>query len=142
MATIAQVRAGFKTTIENTISGLFVYRTVPEIANLPAVACSLAPDETANFTVAMGRGTDTWNYDLYVLAAYRDAEIGQDDLDQFIDGNGDKSIRQAIFNNRSLGLPNVDAHISGVSQYGSNFETNDLQHVGAVMRLVVHTKGE
>lgn len=141
MASIAQIRAGIKTIIENNIGDIIVYRRTPQIAHPPCVVVSLAQDETADFDKAMGKGMDTWNYDLFVLAPDRDDEIGQDDLDQFIDGDGDKSIRAAIFANPTLGLANTNAHISGVSQYGANFESADIQHIGAVMRLVVHTKG-
>ena len=141
MATIGQVRAGIKAAIENNIAGLTVYRTMPEVTHPPAVVIGLADSDTADFTVAMGRGTDTWNYDLAVLAPYSDAELGQDALDLFIDGAGDRSIRQAIFNNRTLGLTRTDAHIAGVSNYGASFESADLQHIGAVLRLVVHTSG-
>lgn len=141
MASIAQIRAAIKTTIENNIDGITVYRRTPQIAHPPCVVVSLAQDETADFDKAMNKGMDTWNYDLFVLASDRDDEIGQDDLDEFIDGDGDKSIRAAIFANPTLGLANTNVHISGVSQYGANFESADIQHIGAVMRLVVHTKG-
>lgn len=142
MATIGQVRAGIQTTIENAIADLTVYRTVEEVAHPPAVVIALATDETADFTGAFQRGMDTWQYDLFVLVPYADAEIGQDDLDLLIDGSGSRSIRQAIFNNRTLGLVRTDAHVARVSQYGSSFESADLQHIGAVLRLIVHTRGD
>lgn len=142
MASIGQVRAGIKATIENAVADLRVYRTVEEIAHPPAVVVALATDDTADFTGAMQRGMDTWQYDLTVLVPYPDAVIGQDDLDQYIDGAGDKSIRQAIYLNRSLGLVRTDAHVARVSAYSSSYETADLQHIGAVLRLIVHTRGD
>lgn len=142
MASIAQVRAGIQAVIENAIPDLTVYRTVEEVAHPPAVVIALAADDTCDFTGAMARGMDTWQYDLYVLTLYTDAEIGQDDLDLLIDGAGARSIRQAIYNNRSLGLTRTDAHVARVSQYGSSFESADLQHIGAVLRLIVHTRGD
>lgn len=142
MASIGQVRAALKSLIENTISDLLVYRTVPEVAHVPAVVIGLSSEETADFTGAMQRGVDTWNYDLYVLAPYADAELGQDALDLLVNGAGTRSIRQTIYNNPTLGLVRTNAHISGVSQYGANFESADLQHIGAVLRCVVYTKGD
>jgi hypothetical protein len=66
----------------------------------------------ADFDVAMGRGTDTWTFD-----------------------------RQVIFNNKTLGLSDVNAHISGMSRYGAEFEAAGVEHIGAVLRLIVHTTG-
>jgi hypothetical protein len=76
-----------------------------------------------------------------VLAPSGDNDVGQDILDDYVTGAGDKSIRQAVFNNRTLGLSNVDAHVSGMTDYGGSFEAVDVDHIGARLRLVVHTTG-
>lgn len=138
MASLKAIRAAVKTTIETHIPSLTVYATVPEAAQVPSVVVAPA---TADFLVAGRRGTDTWEFDLSVLAAYADAEIGQDALDEYVTGAGAKSIRQVIFNNRSLGLANTDAHISGMQAYGAQFESAAIDHIGAILRLVVHTPG-
>jgi hypothetical protein len=111
---------------------------VPEVSNLPA---AVVVPLTANFDVAMGRGTDTWEFDIAVLVSWTDSDIAQDSLDDFVTGSGDKSIRQVVFQNRSLGLTAVDAHVSSMSDYGSSFSMASVQHIGAKLRLVVHTKG-
>lgn len=138
MASLQNIRDAIKTTLEGSIDSLFAYDTVPEISNLPAVV--VVPDN-ANFDVAMGRGTDTYEFDLAVLVSFTDAGIAQDSLDDYVTGAGSKSIRQAVFQNRALGLTGVNAHVSGMSDYGSSFEMSDIQHIGAKLRLVVHTKG-
>src|SRR5690242_10970978 len=118
MATLAAIRDAIKTTLEANVAGLTVYDTVPDAANLPA-AC-VVPD-TADFEVAMGRGVDTWEFDLYVLVSTADMDIGQDSLDDFVTGAGSKSIRAAVFANRTLGLSGVNAHVSRMSEYGAKF---------------------
>lgn len=138
MATLEAIRDAIKTTVEAGVSSLQVYDTVPGDVNLPAVV--VVPAE-ADFLVAMGRGTDTWQFDLWVLCSHADSKIGQDALDEFVTGAGSKSIRQAIFNARTLGLSNTDAHVAGMSGYGGRLDVAGIDHVAAVLRLVVHTRG-
>lgn len=141
MASLTQIRTAVKTTLEAAISGLTVHRTVPGTVNLPAVVVRPAPDDTANFLVAMGRGADTWQFDLLMLVARADAQLSEDDLDGYITGAGSTSIRQAIFQAKTLGLSSTDAHVAGVSGYGAAYEVGGVTYLGAALRLVVHTKG-
>jgi len=138
MASLQEIRDAVKTTLESNVASLSAYDTVPEAVNLPAVV--LVPDK-ASFVMAFDRGTDSYEFDLAVLVSFGDADIAQDSLDDYVTGSGSKSIRQAIFNNKTLGLSDVNAHISEMSDYGSSFEMSSLQHIGAKLRLVVYTKG-
>lgn len=138
MATLEAIRDGVKTTIEAVVSDITAYDTVPDVTNLPALVCVPL---TADFDVAMGRGLDTWEFELYVLVSTADMGIGQDALDAYVTGAGAKSIRAAVFGNRSLGLDGTNATVTGMSDYGAKFNVADLQHIGAILRLVVHTPG-
>lgn len=138
MASLSEIRDAVKTTLESAIEGLTAYDTVPEVSNLPA---AVVVPLTADFDVAMGRGTDTWEFDIPVLVSFTDADIAQDSLDDFVTGAGGKSIRQAVFQNKTLGLSDVDAHISEMSDYGSSFEMASVQNIGAKLHLIVYTKG-
>ncbi len=138
MATLEQIRLGIKTTIEAHISGLTVYSYVKGSA---VGNCLIVEPGDSDFLVAMGRGTDTLTFSLDVLVPAAEWEIGQRALDEYLSGYGERSIRQVIFNNRTLGLPNTDAHVSGWSGYGGSREIGNTQHIGARLSLVVHTKG-
>lgn len=138
MASLPAIRLAVKTTIEAAISGLMVHETA--VAK-PTPPCVMVVPVEADFVVAMGRGTDTWPFDLLVLVPSADLVVAQTTLDPYIDGSGGQSIRQAIFLARSLGLANTDAHISGMSDYGGVHEYGGASHVGATLRLVVHTPG-
>jgi hypothetical protein len=99
--------------------------------------------ETANFDGAMGRGMDTWRFDLFVLVQRGEFSVAQKQLDEYLSGSGDKSIRQVFFNNADLGLGDgTDANVDGVRDYGGKFETARMQHVGAIVRLTVRTPGK
>ena len=139
MASLKDIRDAFKTTLETAIPSLHVYDTVPDSAGiLPAVVIMPA---SSDFAVAFQRGTDTHEFDLLVLASYNDPDIAQDQLDELVSGAGVNSIRQAIYQNRSLNLPGVDAHISTMFNYGSTFAEAGIAHIGATLHAIVHTRG-
>ena len=140
MASLTQIRKAVGDTLEAAISDLKAHRVVPGSAAGDVVVVEPA-EELASFVVAMGRGLDTYQLDLRILVPNRDLESAQDALDAYVTGAGARSIRQAIWNARSLGLANVDAHVSGVAAYGLDHTLGQTQYLGAVLRLVVHTKG-
>lgn len=96
---------------------------------------------TADFLVAMGRGTDTWELDLHVLVSDADQQLGQVNLDELVSGAGTRSVRAAVFSTKTLGLSNTDAHVAAMTAYGVRFEAPEIDHIGATLRLVVHTRG-
>lgn len=65
MATLSAIRDGISDTLTANISDLEVYDTVPDVAITPAV---VVIPESADFNIAMGRGTDRYEFDLFVLA--------------------------------------------------------------------------
>lgn len=138
MATLGTIRTAVKTIVAGNDSALWPYDKVPEAVQVPAL---VVEPVTADFNVAMGRGTDTWLLDLHLLVSDADAAIGQTLLDELVSGAGTRSIRQVVFNNRTLGLQNTDAHVAQMIAYGGQFESASVAHIGATLRLVVHTKG-
>ncbi len=135
MASLKQIREGVKAIVEAEQIGLKVYPRIPGTTVGRVLVVRLA---TADFTVVMRKGADTWNLDLIVLLATSDLDVAQQHLDEYIDGGGPKSIRSAIFANKSLGLDDVDAHIAQMVGYGP-FDFASYDHVGAILRLIVHT---
>lgn len=141
MASLLSIRDAIKTTLEANVSGLRVYDTIPdEPAELP---CVVVEPASSDFFVAMGRGTDTWRFNLYVLTDRQHATQSQDSLDAFISGAGVNSIRQAIFANKTLGIADdVNANVDAVTAYaGQGYEAAGYAHIGATLSLVVTTKG-
>lgn len=138
MASITQIREALKTTITAAISGLEGHAKVPESINVPGFM--VIPRET-DFTVAMGRGIDKPGLDVVVLVSRSDDELAQIALDDYVNGFGPKSIRQAVWNNRSLGLPDTEATVVRMSDYGALFEIGNLDYVGARLAVDVLTSG-
>ena len=138
MSTLAEITDGMKTTLNN-ISGLRCYDNVPDMGlNFPAAF--IVPTDI-QFDLAMQRGTDLYTFDLLVAVQRADSRTAQDKLDAFITGSGSSSIRQIIFNNRTLGLSDTDARVVNVSNYAADVNLNGIDGVGANMTIEVYTKG-
>ena len=138
MATLSQIRDGLKTTVSN-VSGLRCYDNVPDMGlNFPAAF--IVPTDI-QFDLAMQRGTDLYTFDVLIAVQRADSRTAQDKLDAFITGSGSSSIRQVIFNNRTLGLSDTDARVVNVSNYAADVNLNGIDGVGANMTIEVYTKG-
>ncbi len=139
MASVDDIRGGIKTTIEANIASMNVYKYVPEAANV--LPCVVVIPFTGAFDQAMGRGLDQWIFDLLVLVSASDDLVRQAELDAYVTGAGSNSIRQVIFNNKTLGLANTDAYVSEMVEYGMRFPVAEIDHIGARLKLIVHTVG-
>jgi hypothetical protein len=138
VATLQALRDAIKSTITANVSDVEVYDTIPDVVHTPAIV--VVPAE-ADFNIAMGRGTDRWEFDLFVLCQRAVADEGQDQLDAYVTGAGSSSIRELVFDNKTLGVEGVDAHVSDMRGYGEAFTVAQIPHVGAILRLVVLTPG-
>lgn len=143
MAGLKEIREAVKDTLETAIPSLVVHASVPD--SIPVVPAVLVIPWTAEFNVSMGRGTDTWELDLLVLVSTTEIGLRQEDLDDYVTGAGAKSIRQAIFNANTpttgLGITGTNAHVAQLLEYGARFPVGEIEHLGARLRLIVHTSG-
>ena len=138
MATLAEIRDGLKTTVGN-ISGLRCYDTVPDNAiNFPVAI--FIPTEI-QFDLAMQRGTDLYTFDMLVAVQRADSRTAQVKLDAFITGSGSSSVRQVIYNNKTLGLSDTDARTVSVSNISADVSVNGIDAIGANIEVQVYTKG-
>jgi hypothetical protein len=147
MPTLTQIRRAIDNTVQNRIPtvgdipGLRGFNEVIDVVQLPAMVVMPARD-TADFTGAMGRGMDTWRFDLYILVQRGESTVAQAALDQYVSGAGPRSLRQIFFEDNTLGGVVDDASCEGVREYGGKFSTARIDHVGAIVRLIVRTSGK
>lgn len=138
MATLSAIRDGLKTTVGN-ISGIRCYDTVPDNAiNFPV---AIFIPSAIEFDLAMQRGTDLYTFDMLVAVQRADSRTAQDKLDAFVTGSGSSSIRQIIYNNKTLGLSDTDARVVNMSNYAADVNLNGVDGVGANLEIQVYTKG-
>lgn len=137
MASLTQIRAALKATLEAAITELVVPDKVPG-TGFPSDFAVPVPS-TGDFVVSMGQSSVTWAFDLAVVVPTADLIVAQSRLDPLVDVTGARSITRAVFGNRGLGLSNVDAHVGGMSGYGLRYEWIGIDHVGASLSMTVHT---
>lgn len=140
MATLAEIRLGIKQAIQDNIDGMHAYDDVMDVVQSPACVVQPDPKQTADFQEAMGRGHDKWYINVYILVARNDTKLAQQKLDAYVSGAGEKSVRQALWN-EDLGLPGTVCSTMGLSGYGGSFDVASTNYVGAVLRLCVITPG-
>lgn len=140
MATITEIRNALASTIEDGLEAeVFAYARVQDVLNLPAIV--VIPGK-ADFTGAFQRGTDEWQFDVFILVSRSDTDTGQERLDDFVTGGGPDSIREAVYNTPGLGLASFcDAFVRGMSAYGGEWDVARVNHVGAILKVVVRTDG-
>jgi len=137
VATLAQIRDGVKTVLETAIAGLQVHPRFDSIGSLPAVV--IVPAD-AGYLHVMNQSHMVWELDLLVLTSKAINSLGQYDLDELIDIAGARSIPAALYG-EDLELPGTQAHVATMSRYGGEFEAAAIDHIGAALRVVVHTTG-
>lgn len=106
------------------------------LGELPALAVE---PMVANFTEAMNRGTDVWEFCLYVLVSANDFPTAVEQLSNFCTGDGPNSVRRALFDNPNIDLgKNVVAVVHGLHGYGGKFPWYGAAHVGAELLVRVY----
>jgi hypothetical protein len=142
MATFAELRDAIIAVLDEALPeelGVSLYAKVVDRANLPAIV--VQPAE-ATFPFTAGAAQDEWQLDLVVMVSFGDAELAQDQLDQFLSGGGPLSIRQIFMRNKALGRNDVmAAYVAGMSDYGANFTMAGVENIGCKLRVIVATTG-
>jgi|TARA_R110000772_G_scaffold38762_3_gene91280 hypothetical protein len=139
MATLSQIADAIKTTLNDNITGLRVYDTVPDLGlNFPV---AFIVPTNIDFDTSMQRGTDLYTFDILVACQRTDSRSGQDKLATFITGQGGTSIRQAIFNNSTLGLADTSSRCVSVTNISADVSVNGIDAIGANVEIQVYTKG-
>lgn len=138
MATLGAIRDAIKSTIESNIPNLRVYETMPDVTE---GHCLLVEPSSVNFAKAMQRGTDEWQFTMFVIIPWQETTVVQDELDIYLSGSGTKSVRQVIYNNRTLGGVVDDSFVPNMDGYGGSFAVAKIPHIGARLYLTVITSG-
>lgn len=136
MATLREIRDGLKTIIEGGIPGITVY---PRVPGSSTGRCVIVEPSPSDYLQVMTQATWSWSMRLSILVPAATLDIGQQDLDELIDMDGDRSIPRLLLANMSLGLPRTQVVGLGMTDYGGQHESGGVNHLGAAINLDVHT---
>lgn len=138
MTTLREVRTTIADLLAEKIPGLNTYRTAVDSVNSPAAV--IAPDNPgADYTQNMRMKSVLWIIKVTVLVAWNDPENSQDDLDEYLDPTGDRSIPRALYNARHE--LQFTAVVDQMTAYGARYTIGTQEYVGAVLRVRVHAEG-
>lgn len=150
MASVQEMRNALVSAITSEIPELFSYPSIDAVVQVPCIIVSVLK---ADYAVSVQRGFQTavmsmgldglqeWTFELYVLVNVQDMQTSYSELDQYVGGTGDKSIRQAIFNNDTLGGVVEDCMVLTMDQYGGQYALTKIPHTGARLTIKVLTSG-
>jgi hypothetical protein len=93
------VRKGLKANLES-IPGMRIYELIPTPAVAPA---AIVGQLDFTFDLNNARGLDQANLDVVVLVQRFSERSGQNDLDKYLQGSGEYSIKAAIESDLTLG---------------------------------------
>jgi hypothetical protein len=140
MSSLAKIKRALADVIEAHVTSeeLNVFTYIPDLIQTPAICIE---PHMSKYDGSMSRGDDMWRFSVYIVVQRTDAEDSQDFLDGFLEGTGPRSIREAIYNNTDLGLPDCQAFVTGMHEYGGGYRDARIDVIGAVLRVDVHTDG-
>lgn len=130
------VRDGLKKNL-STIKGLRCYDVIPDLPQPPA---AVVGQLDFTFDLNNARGLDQANLDVYVLVQRHSERTAQDDLDKYLQGSGDYSIKAAIESDLTLGGACNTLRVT--SAESGTYTSGDLQFISYRYRITVWGQGE
>jgi hypothetical protein len=132
----SSIREALKKQLEE-IKGLRAYDTMPD---LPQPPCAVVGQLDFTFDLNNSRGLDQANLDVYVLVQRFSERTGQDNLDKYLAGSGDYSIKAAIESDLTLdGSCNT---LRVTSAEAGTYLSGDVEYLSYRYRLTIWGQGE
>ena len=133
-ATISQVKDGLKTAI-NTVSGLRAFDYQPDQVNPPFAWPTL--DTVTYHQTGMNNGGVVMNFTLTLVVNRASERTAQDQLDQYMNWDGAKSLRAAIEADRTLGGVCDDLIVTNAENL-TNIDANDTLYLAVDFKVTVY----
>jgi len=127
----SEVRDGLKTNLQ-AIQGMRVYDLIPSPAVAPA---AVVGQLDFTFDLNNARGLDQANLDVVVLVQRFTERTGQNELDKYLAGSGDYSIKAAIESDRTLGGACDTLRVT--SAEAGTYASGDVEFLSYRYRLTV-----
>jgi hypothetical protein len=127
----SEVREGLKANLQ-AIQGMRVYDLIPSPAVAPA---AVVGQLDFTFDLNNARGLDQANLDVVVLVQRFTERTGQNELDKYLAGSGDYSIKAAIESDRTLGGACDTLRVT--SAEAGTYVSGDIEFLSYRYRLTV-----
>jgi hypothetical protein len=131
MASITDIRTALATNLA-TISGLRTSAEMPDNPNPPIGIVSL---ESVDYDQAYAKGLVTYNFTVTVIVGRSAERTAQRLLDSYI-STGEKSVKNALESDKSLGGKAYDLRVTSLNSVGS-IQLNDTTYLAADFSVAV-----
>lgn len=128
----SEVRNGLKVNLE-AIQGMRVYELLPSVPVAPA---AIVGQLDFTFDLNNARGLDQANLDVVVLVQRFTERSGQNELDKYLAGSGDYSIKAAIESDKTLGGACDTLRVT--SAEAGNYSAGDIEFLSYRYRITVY----
>ncbi len=122
---ITDIRNGLETNLE-TVAGLRAYSEIPEN---PQVPCAVVQLQTIEYDQAFQKGLVFYNFEITVIVGRFSVQQAQENLNDYADNKGAKSVKTAIESDKTLSGTAFDVHVTtmtGISALDLNDGNNYL----------------
>jgi hypothetical protein len=132
----SEIRDGLKTNLGN-IDGLRVYDIMPDVITPP---CAIVGQLDFTFDLNNGRGLDQANVDVFVIVQRFAERNAINNLDKYLAGSGDYSIKAAI--ESDLTLDGACNTLRVTSAESGTYMAGDVEFLSYRYRITVWGQGE
>lgn len=133
MTTIAELRTGLATNLAS-IRGL---RTSAFVPDNPTPPIAVVIPARVEYDTAMGRGLDTYTFNVTVIAARASERSAQQVLDSFCSSTGSLSVKAALESDKTLGGTANGLRVTELSEYGP-LSVGETQYLAATFSVTVY----
>lgn len=132
----------------NALPDVQTYQRLTEAVNMGPHGCVVIGPMEADYHQAQGRGLSGWGCVLYTIVPLADYGLATDALDELVASTGPRSVPEALWNNRSLGLlgpdgrPDTDCHAATLTNYAGELAAVGVEHLAAQLNLQIYTRGD
>lgn len=132
----SDVREGLKNNLKN-IDDLRIYDIMPDVVVPPS---AIIGQLDFTFDLNNSRGLDQANVDVYVIVQRFSERSGMQNLDKFLSGSGNYSIKQAIESDRTLGGACNTLRVT--SAESGTYTSGDVDYLSYRYRVTIWGQGE
>lgn len=132
----SDVREGLKNNLKN-IDDLRIYDIMPDVVVPPS---AIIGQLDFTFDLNNSRGLDQANVDVYVIVQRFSERSGMQNLDKYLSGSGNYSIKQAIESDRTLGGACNTLRVT--SAESGTYTSGDVDYLSYRYRVTIWGQGE
>lgn len=137
LVSFTAIREGLAANLEN-IEGLRVFPYVPDSVSPPAAFVAPVPVQFLTFDTTFTRGSDDMTFIVTLIVSRAWDRTGQNNLDKYLAGSGENSVKTAIESDPTLGGAAMSTACESARNYGAEFAFGQVPFYGCEFVVSVY----